>query len=62
MATHPHYEEEEGNMRRFLANTFSPALKASVPGSLVTTTTWLQHGRPKKKYSTLAGHIVLQIR
>jgi hypothetical protein len=50
----PFYDEEEGNMRRFLANTFSPALMASAPGSLVAVTTWLQHDRQKKKYSTLA--------
>jgi hypothetical protein len=50
----PFYEEKEGNMRRFLAGTLSPALMASVPGSLVTVTTCLQQDRPKKKYRTLA--------
>ena len=48
----PFYEEEEGNMRRFLANTFSPALMASVPGSLVTVTTSLPHLSRTQKYST----------
>jgi hypothetical protein len=50
----PFPEGEEREMMRFLAVTFSPALMASVPGSLVTVTTSLQHQSQKRKYSTLA--------
>ena len=50
----PSYEEEAGDMRGLLADTLSPALMESIPGSLVTVTTLLQHDRVAKKYSTLA--------
>jgi hypothetical protein len=50
----PFYEEEAGDMMGLLADTLSPALMESIPGSLVTVTTLLQQGRTKKKYSTLA--------
>jgi hypothetical protein len=50
----PFCDAEEGDMKRFLAKTFSPALMASAPGSLVAATTWLQHDSQKRKYSTLA--------
>jgi hypothetical protein len=41
-------------MMRLLAETFSPALAASVPGSLVAVTTSLTHVARIQKYSTLA--------
>jgi hypothetical protein len=39
----PFHDTEERDMKQLLAETFSPALEASVPGSLVTATTSLQH-------------------
>jgi hypothetical protein len=50
----PFYDAEEGDMKRLLAKTFSPALMASVTGSLVTATTSRSHQSQKRKYSTLA--------
>jgi hypothetical protein len=50
----PFYDTEERDMMRFLAKTFSPALMASVTGSLVTATTSLAHVSRIQKYSTLA--------
>jgi hypothetical protein len=50
----PFYDAEEGDMKRLLAKTFSPALAASVPGSLVAVTTSLSHVAYRKKYSTVA--------
>jgi hypothetical protein len=41
-------------MMQFLAKKFSPALMASVPGSLVTATTSLAHASSTQKYSTQA--------
>jgi hypothetical protein len=41
-------------MMRLLAETFSPALAASVPGSLVAVTTSLTHVARIQIYSTLA--------
>jgi hypothetical protein len=50
----PFYDAEEGDMKRLLAKTFSPALMASAPGSLVAVTTSLCHQSQRRKYSTLA--------
>jgi hypothetical protein len=50
----PYYVAEEHDMMQLLANTFTPALMASVPGALVAVTTSLALASRTHKYSTQA--------
>jgi hypothetical protein len=52
--TPPCHETEGGDMRAFLAETFRPALEASVSGSLATAATSFYYKRPAatRKYCT----------